>query len=93
LASGYKTGRRWLLTDLDQIASFPLWFDAAEEMLLRLSLNDPEPELGNNATSIWSGLYPIIAPVATPFSDRFEILKRRVASESEEEFFMIHQCA
>jgi hypothetical protein len=85
LASGYQTGRRWLLSDLDQIASFPLWFDAAEEMLLRLSLNDPEPELGNNATSIWSGLYPIIAPVATPFSDRFEVLKRRIASESEEE--------
>ena len=85
LASGYDTGRRWLLSDLDQIASFPLWFEAAEEMLLRLSLNDPEPELGNNATSIWSGLYPIIAPVATPFSERFEILKCRVASDSEEE--------
>ena len=85
LSSGYATGRRWLLTDLDQIASFPLWFEAAEEMLLRLSLNDPEPELGNNATSIWSGLYTIIAPVATPFPDRFEILKRRIGSESEEE--------
>lgn len=85
LAAGYDTGRRWLLSDLDQIASFPLWFEAAEEMLLRLALNDPEPELGNNATSSWSGLYPIIAPVATPFTERFEILKRRISSELEEE--------
>jgi hypothetical protein len=85
LAAGYDTGRRWLLSDLDQIASFPVWFEAAEEMLLRLALNDPEPELGNNATSSWSGLYPIIAPVATPFTERLEILKRRITSESEEE--------
>jgi hypothetical protein len=85
LAAGYDTGRRWLLSDLDQIASFPLWFEAAEEMLLRMALNDPEPELGNNATSSWSGLYPIIAPVATPFTERFEILKRRISSELEEE--------
>lgn len=85
LAAGYDTGRRWLLSDLYQISSFPNWFEAAEEMMLRLALNDPEPELGNNATSSWSGLYPIIASVATPFTERLEILQRRVASPSEEE--------
>jgi hypothetical protein len=85
LAPGYRTGRRRIVTELNEIASFPQWFEYAEKMLYRLSINDPEPDLGNNASKLWSQLYPIIAPIATPFPERFEILSRRSTCDSPDE--------
>ena len=85
LAPGFGSGRRRLVVELTQIASFPQWFEAAESMLYRLALDESEPDLGNNATKLWSQLFSIIGPVATSFSDRFSVLSTRVRSDDAKE--------
>ena len=78
LMPGYDHGRRWLVTELTEIARFPQWFAIAEEMLFRLALNESEPGLGNNATKIWTALFGINgSSVATTFPDRLKILQTR----------------
>src|SRR3984885_10150474 len=85
LDPGFKTGRRRLVVELTHIASFPQWFEAAESMLFRLAKDEPEPDLGNNATKLWSQLFSIIAPVANSFPDRFAILAKRAQSNDPRE--------
>jgi hypothetical protein len=85
LAPGYGGGRRRLVVELTEIASFPQWFVQAESMLFRLAVDDPEPNLGNNATKLWCQLFPIIAPVATSFPDRFALVSAHAASENPKE--------
>lgn len=78
LMPGHNRGRRWLVTEFTEIARFPQWFAIAEEMLFRLALNESEPDLGNNATKIWTALFGIHgSSIATSFPDRLKILQAR----------------
>jgi hypothetical protein len=78
LAPGYHRGRRLLVTELVEVARFPEWFAAAEEMLFTLAKHESEPNLGNNATKVWAALYGITdSAIATPFPARMEILRGR----------------
>jgi hypothetical protein len=70
LSKRYGGGRRNLVTDALEIASFPQWFFFAEEMLFTLARDESEPDLGNNATKVWAGLFPIMCFVATPFNGK-----------------------
>jgi hypothetical protein len=85
IAPGFRTGRRRLVVELVQIASFPQWFEQAEAMLFSLSVDDPEPQLGNNATKLWSQLFPVISSVGTPFDKRFAILEWKTRSGKPEQ--------
>ncbi len=82
LAPGYERGRRRLLTELTEIARFPQWFALAEQMLFRLATHESEPDLGNNATKLWTALYGINgAAVATPFPERLRVLQLRISDK------------
>jgi hypothetical protein len=70
-------GRRNLVVEANEIAAFPQWFFFAEEILFTLARNETEPALGNNATKVWSGLFPIMSFVATPFDERLRVLQER----------------
>lgn len=79
LASGYRSGRRALIVELPEIARYPEWFAMAESMLFYLARHEAEPNLGNNATKLWKGLYGILnSGVATPFPDRLAIVQGRI---------------
>jgi len=80
LGKHYGGGRRHLVTDALEIASFPQWFFFAEEILFTLARDESEPDLGNNATKVWAGLFPIMGFVATPFKERFKLLRDRLGS-------------
>src|SRR5258708_4161813 len=77
LGKGCGSGRRDLVVEANEIAAFPQWFFFAEEILFTLARHETEPDLGNNATKTWSGLFPIRSFVATPFDDRFKIIQER----------------
>jgi hypothetical protein len=82
LKPGHDRGRRWLVSELTEIARFPQWFAIAEEMLFRLALNESEPGLGNNATKVWTALFGINgSSLATPFPDRLKILQTRASDK------------
>ena len=46
-------------------------------ILFALARYETEPGLGNNATKVWLGLFPIISFVATPFDERLKIIQER----------------
>ena len=71
-------GRRHLVVDAGEIAAFQQWFIYAEEILFTLALHESEPGLGNNATEVWSGLFPIVSYVSTPFEERLKIIQQRL---------------
>lgn len=71
-------GRRQLVVDAGEIAAFQQWFSSAEDILFILALHETEPGLGNNATELWSGLFPIISYVSTPFDERLKIIEHRL---------------
>jgi hypothetical protein len=77
LGERYGSGRRNLVIEANEIAAFPQWFVFAEEILFTLARHETEPGLGNNATKVWSGLFPIMSFVATPFDERFRIIHER----------------
>jgi hypothetical protein len=70
-------GRRNLVAEANEIAAFPQWFFFAEEILFALARHETEPGLGNNATEVWCGLFPIMSYVATPFDERLKIIQVR----------------
>jgi hypothetical protein len=78
LGKRHGSGRRQLVTDVNEIASFPQWFRFAEEILFTLARNESEPDLGNNATKVWAALFPIMCFVATPFDERLALLRDRL---------------
>ena len=80
LGKRHGGGRRNLVTDALEIASFPQWFFFAEEILFTLARDESEPDLGNNATKVWAALFPIMCFVATPFSERLTVLRNRLRS-------------
>ncbi len=77
LGMRYVGGRRNLVVEASEIAAFPQWFFFAEEILFTLARHETEPDLGNNATTVWSGLFPIMSHVATPFDERLKIIQER----------------
>jgi hypothetical protein len=77
LGHGYGSGRRALIVEASEIAAFPQWFKYAEKILFTLASHETEPDLGNNATKVWSGLFPIMSYVATPFDERLKIIQER----------------
>jgi len=77
LGKGYGGGRRNLVVEANEIASFPQWFFFAEEILFTLACYETEPDLGNNATKVWAGLFPIMSYVATPFGERLKLIQER----------------
>jgi len=77
LSKRYGGGRRNLVVEANEIAAFPQWFVFAEEILFTLACHETEPGLGNNATKVWSGLFPIMSFVATPFDERLRIVQER----------------
>ncbi len=79
LGKRYGGGRRNLVTDANEIASFPQWFFFAEEILFTLARSESEPDLGNNATKVWAALFPIMCYVATPFDERLKLLRDRLS--------------
>jgi hypothetical protein len=74
-------GRRNLVVEANELAAFPQWFFFAEEILFALARYETEPGLGNNATEIWSGLFPIMSYVATPFDERLKIIQGRIRKD------------
>jgi len=83
-AFGEKWGpRRTLVWLLERLVSFPEFFDDCEACLFRLALFENEPQIGNNATKIWQGLFSVyLSGTATPFAHRLDVLRAR-ASASE----------
>jgi hypothetical protein len=75
LGRRHRGGRRNLVAEANEIAAFPQWFCFAEEILFTLARHETEPGLGNNATKVWSGLFPIMSYVATPFDERLKIIQ------------------
>ena len=73
----FAGGRRNLVVEANEIAAFPEWFFLAEEILFALACCETEPGIGNNATKVWSGLFPIRSFVATPFDERLKIIQQR----------------
>jgi hypothetical protein len=73
--------RRTLVWLLERLVSFPEFFEDCEACLFRLALEESEPQLGNNATAIWSNLFSVFfSGTAIPFDQRVPILAARVAS-------------
>jgi hypothetical protein len=78
LGKHYGGGRRNLVVEANEIASFPQWFFFAEEILFTLARHETEPDLGNNATKVWAGLFPVMSYVSTPFAERLNIIQERI---------------
>ena len=73
----YGGGRSELVVEAGEIAAFPQWFTLAEEILFTLALHEIAPDIGNNATKVWSGLFPIMSYVAKPFDERLKVIQHR----------------
>lgn len=71
-------GRRHLVVDAGEIAAFREWFSFAEDVLFILALHESEPGLGNNATEVWAGIFPILSYVSSPFDERLKIIQERL---------------
>jgi hypothetical protein len=77
--------RRHLVWLVERLAAFPEYFEDAERILLRLALTESEPNIGNNATSIWKQLFRIqLSGSALPFLDRLSKLEERIYSDDQQ---------
>ena len=83
---GYPFGadsepRRVLVWLLERLVSFPEFFADCEACLFRLAVEESEPQLGNNATTIWANLFSVsLSGTATKFWQRLPVLEQRAAS-------------
>jgi hypothetical protein len=78
-----STTRRLLVSLAEEIAQFSEFFFDAEAILFRLSVEEIEPSIGNNATSTWKGLFRILlSGTEVPFKKRFDLLKQRGADKA-----------
>jgi hypothetical protein len=84
LGKHYGGGRRSLVVEANEIASFPQWFSLAEEILYTLARHETEPNLGNNATTVWASLFSIMTYVATSFGERLKITQKRICTGDRE---------
>ena len=70
------SSRRYLIFFLEKAALFPEYFSHAERALLRLAQYETEPQIGNNATTVWTELFRLrLSGTAADFSDRLAILR------------------
>jgi hypothetical protein len=70
--------RRMLIPALLEVARFPEYFKEAEGVLFRLAETESEPNIGNNASKSWEGLfYARHSGTAISFEDRWRILVQR----------------
>ncbi|MBC7821106.1 MAG: hypothetical protein IAG10_29825, partial [Planctomycetaceae bacterium] len=84
--AGLNGGRRQLVWALERLAWFSDWFPDCEACLYRLARSEIEPNLGNNATQTWRGLFPIWLPgTSAGFASRIEILTQRFSTATEAE--------
>jgi hypothetical protein len=89
-ASGGWRGRRQLVWLCQNMASFAEHFEACEAILFRLALHETEPEIGNNSSAIWQGLFwPILAATEVPFEQRLPILLGRLRAAKVEELPLV----
>jgi hypothetical protein len=73
--------RRLLVSLTEELAQFSDYFSDAEAILFRLSLEENEPSIGNNATNTWKGLFRIfLSGTEVAFDKRSELLRKRFAS-------------
>ena len=81
-ALGAKWGsRRTLVWLLEALVSFPEYFEDCESCLFRLALEESEPQIGNNATNIWSNLFSVLlSGTAAAFRQRLPVLDKRTSS-------------
>ena len=83
---GHATGAKWgprrtLVWLFERLVSFPEFFEDCEACLFRLALEESEPQIGNNATSIWANLFSVyLSGTATLFDQRLLVLRRRLAN-------------
>ena len=86
-ASGATRGpRRSLVWLLERLVSFSEFFEDCEACLFHLALSETEPQISNNATSIWKDLFRVVlSGTSVPFPQRIEILKKRTWSDNLEE--------
>lgn len=78
--------RRLLVWLAERTAAFPRMYEHSQAILLRLGVNESEPDIQNNATQIWQQLHRIyLSGTAVPFARRLENLRRilQVGSEPE----------
>jgi hypothetical protein len=92
-SSGWTPGRiggwgprRTLVWLLERLVSFPEFFEDCEACLFRLSVEESEPQIGNNATAIWTNLFSVyLSGTAKPFQERLPHLERRLKSAINQE--------
>jgi hypothetical protein len=84
-SNGLGSGpRRQIVWFCERAVIISEYFTILEAILFRLSLAESEPNLGNNATQTWLGLFRVyLSGTAIPFADRFSILQRRATSGDE----------
>jgi hypothetical protein len=83
--SGRWGSRRYIVWLTERFGAFPEYFYDAEFILRRLAVAENE-NIGNNATSVWSGLFQIfLSGTAVPFTDRLSLLESLIYSEEEDE--------
>jgi len=76
--------RRTLVWLLERLVSFSEYFADCESCLFLLAYSESEPEIGNNATAIWSNLFSIyLSGTSLPFEDRIKYLESRLSSNDE----------
>ncbi len=81
LGVGTRGARRHLVWLCERMAAFPEWFHDAETILYRLALEESEPNIGNNATEVWTQLFQVhLSGTAVPFRERLTILQERLQS-------------
>ena len=86
-ASGAPWGpRRTLVWLLQRLVSFPEFFEDCEACLFQLAVEESEPQVGNNATEIWSNLFSVYCSgTAKPFQERLPCLERSLGSPIDRE--------
>ena len=86
-ASGAPWGpHRTLVWLLQRLVSFPEFFEDCEACLFQLAVEESEPQVGNNATEIWSNLFSVYCSgTAKPFQERLPCLERSLGSPIDRE--------
>ncbi|MBI2790887.1 MAG: hypothetical protein HYX61_02915 [Gammaproteobacteria bacterium] len=83
-ANGDWGPRRKLVWLLERLATFKEYFYDCEISLLKLALNESEPNIANNSRELWKELYRIVlSGTSIPFLERFTLLEKYLQSKDE----------
>ncbi|MCD8291543.1 MAG: hypothetical protein LUC91_08615 [Prevotella sp.] len=81
-------GRRNIVWTLDKLCYDSRCFNKAAKMMMLLGIAENE-EYGNNATSQFIGLFPVMLPATeTPLNDRLDFLRQMMATEEYKEIVL-----